>query len=338
MTINIAINGFGRIGRMIFRAAENEKSINIVAVNDLTDTKTLAHLLKHDTVHGTLKGSISYNSNSITVGKRTFKVIAEKDPTKLPWKALNIDLVVECTGRFTTPEDAKIHLSRGAKKIILSAPFKGEENLPTNAITLVMGVNHSLYNSKKHTMISNASCTTNCVAPILNVIEKEVGISHCLFTTIHAYTADQLLVDGPHKDLRRARAAAQNIIPTSSGADIAVVQAIPSLLGKLKGASMRVPVPDGSVTDFVIEVKKDTTIERINQILSAAAKKEYKGIIEYSREDLVSSDIINNPHSTIVDSKLTQVVDKRFVKIVAWYDNEWGYSNRMIDIIKLVGK
>ncbi len=338
MVINVAINGFGRIGRMFYRTAYQDKNINIIAVNDLTDTKTLAHLLKHDTVHGQLQESITYNNDSITIGKQKIKVISERDPTKLPWKALKIDIVVECTGRFTNPTDAKIHLSQGAKKILLSAPFKGEDALPNNAITLVYGVNHHIYNKTKHTLISNASCTTNCVAPLLKVVSDNIGIKNCLFTTIHAYTADQLLVDGPHKDLRRARAAAENIIPTTSGADIAVVQAIPELQGKLKGASLRVPVPNGSVTDFVIETAKDTSIEQINNLLQGAAEKQFKGIIQYSTEDLVSSDIIHNSHSTIVDSKLTQVLNKRFVKIVSWYDNEWGYSNRMVDIVKLIGK
>ena len=338
MTINIAINGFGRIGRMIARAAYEDKNINIVAINDLTDTKTLAHLLKHDTVHGTFNQQITSDEHHLIINKKKIPVFTEKDPSKLPWKKLGVHVAVECTGRFTSPDGAAQHLKAGAKKVLLSAPCKCDGPLPKNVISIVYGVNHAKFNKNTHTIISNASCTTNCVTPILDVIEKHIGIKQCVFTTIHAYTADQNLVDGPHKDLRRSRAAAQNIVPTTSGADIAVVQAIPALAGKLKGSALRVPVPDGSVTDFTIETNKDTTVEQVNTLIKKASTSTHKGIIEYSEEELVSSDIIHNPHSTIYDSKLTQVVDKRMIKIISWYDNEWGYSCRMVDMIKLIGK
>ncbi len=335
--VNVAINGFGRIGRMVFRAAFKDPKINIIAINDLTDTKTLAYLLQHDSLQGSFSEQVSFDEHNLIISNKKIQVLAEKDPTKLPWKRLNIDVVVESTGRFTQPEDTALHLQAGAKKVLLSAPSKCDKNVcPINTTTLVFGVNHHLYNPKVHTIISNASCTTNCVAPVLKVLEDSIGIKQCTFTTIHAYTADQNLVDGPHKDLRRARAAATNIIPTTSGADIAVVQAIPSLQNKVRGFAIRVPVASGSVTDFTIEVKKDTTSEEINSLLQKAASKGLKGIIQYSTDELVSSDIIHNPYSSIIDSKLTTVVNKRTVKIIAWYDNEWGYSCRMVDMIKLL--
>ncbi len=337
MVINVAINGFGRIGRMFYRAAYKDSKINIVAVNDLTDNKTLAHLLKYDSIHNRFEENVSFTDSSLVVGKKLLKVFAEKDPSKLPWKQLKVDVVVESTGRFTKPQDAAIHLTAGAKKVVLSAPCKCEDNVcPIDTVTLVWGVNENIYSRKQHHVISNASCTTNCVAPILKVIQDAIGIKRCFFTTIHAYTADQNIVDGPHKDLRRSRAAALNIVPTSSGADIATIEAIPALKGKLRGFAMRVPVADGSITDFTIETEKDVTVEQINALLKKQAQGKYKGIIEYSEGELVSSDIIHNPHSAIFDSKLTNVVDRRVLKIVAWYDNEWGYSNRLVDMVKFV--
>src|SRR3989338_8033566 len=338
MTINVAINGFGRIGRMFYRAAYKDPQINIVAVNDLTDNKTLAHLLKYDSIHNRFEENVSFTDSSLVVGKKLLKVFAEKDPSKLPWKQLKVDVVVESTGRFTKPQDAAIHLTAGARKVGISAPCKCEDNVcPIDTVTLVWGVNEKLYNKKQHHVISNASCTTNCVAPVLKVILDSVGIKRCFFTTVHAYTADQNIVDGPHKDLRRSRAAALNIVPTSSGADIATIEAIPSLKGKLRGFAMRVPVPDGSITDFTIETEKDVTPEQVNKLLQKEANGKFKGIIQYSEDELVSSDIIHNPHSAIIDSKLTNVVDRRGLKIVAWYDNEWGYSNRLVDVVKWIG-
>ncbi|PIN87376.1 type I glyceraldehyde-3-phosphate dehydrogenase [Candidatus Woesearchaeota archaeon CG10_big_fil_rev_8_21_14_0_10_32_24] len=338
MVINVAINGFGRIGRMVFRAAMNDKLLNIVAVNDLTDNKTLAHLLKHDSVHGKLDVDVSASNNTLHVGKKKIKVFSEKDPANLPWHQLKIDVVVESTGFFRDPVKAAVHLKAGAKKVLISAPCKCESGqlCPANTTTIVLGVNDKSYNKKKHQIISNASCTTNCVAPIMKVLEENIGVKRCFFSTIHAYTADQKIVDGPHKDLRRARAAAINMIPTSTGADVATVEAIPSLAGKIRGSAIRVPVVNGSITDFTIEMKKDVTVESINKLFQKQAAGKMKGIIEYSEDELVSSDIIGNPHSSIFDSKLTKVVDGKFLKIVSWYDNEWGYSKRMVDLIKII--
>src|SRR3989344_3987441 len=336
--INVAINGFGRIGRMVFRAAWNDKKINIVAVNDLTDNKTLAHLLKYDSVHGVFPEQVSYGDGHLKVGNKKIQVLAEKEPIKLPWKKLKIDVVVESTGRFTDPYKAAAHLNAGAQKVLISAPCKceAEKVCPVNTATLVLGVNDHSYDKKKHHVISNASCTTNCVAPVLKVIQDNVGIKRCFFTTVHAYTSSQKMVDGPDKNLRRARAAAINIIPTSTGADIAAVEAIPELRGKVRGLAFRVPVPDGSVTDFTIETMRDVLPEEINTLFRKAAAGKMKGIIEYSEDELVSSDIIHNPHSAVLDAKLTSVVSNKFLKIVAWYDNEWGYSCRMVDMIKKI--
>src|SRR3989344_2148357 len=336
MVINVAINGFGRIGRMVFRAGLKDKRINFVAVNDLTDTKTLAHLLKHDSVHGSLSENVEAKDSTLTVGNKKIIVLAEKDPNKLPWKKLKIDVVIESTGRFTDPYKAVDHLKAGAKKVIISAPCKCEADrvCPTNTATIVMGVNDKSYKHKIHNIISNASCTTNCVAPILKVVQDYIGVKRCYFTTIHAYTATQNMVDGPAKDLRCARAAAVNIIPTSTGADIAAVEAIPELQGKVRGLAFRVPVLDGSVTDFTIETEKEVTAMEVNNTFKKLAAGKMKGIIEYSDKDLVSTDIIHNSHSAIFDSKLTEVVDRKILKIIAWYDNEWGYSCRVVDLIK----
>src|SRR3989338_6696046 len=338
MSINVAINGFGRIGRMVFRAAWADKKINIVAVNDLTDNRTLSHLLKYDSVHGVFPENVSFNNSHLIVGKKKILVLAEKEPSKLPWKKLKIDVVVESTGRFTDPYKAKAHLDAGARKVLISAPCKceGDKVCPTNTATLVMGVNDHTYDKKKHHVISNASCTTNCVAPVLKVIQDSIGIKRCFFTTVHAYTSSQKIVDGPDKDLRRSRAAATNIIPTSSGADLATIETIPELNGKIRGFAFRVPIVDGSVTDFTIETEKDVTLEGVNALFKKAAQGTMKNIIEYSEGDLVSSDIIHNPYSAIFDSKLTKVVDRRILKVVAWYDNEWGYSCRVVDMMKWI--
>jgi len=336
MVINVAINGFGRIGRMVLRAGWSHKDINFIAVNDLTDTKTLAHLLKYDSVHGVFPGEIGFTKDTIVIGRKKIQVLSEKDPSNLPWRKLKIDVVVESTGRFRKPEDAGLHLTAGAKKVLLSAPCKCAGTCPTDSIMLVLGVNEKSYKKNKHHIISNASCTTNCVAPLLKVINDGIGIKNCFFTTIHAYTSSQNIIDGPHKDLRRARAAAVNIIPTSTGADEATAKVIPELQGKIKGIAVRVPIPDGSVTDFIIETKKAVTTEEVNSLIKKAAAGKFKNIIEYSEKELVSSDIITNHHSTIFDSKLTKVLGKNMLKIVAWYDNEWGYSCRMIDLIKIL--
>ncbi|MDP3989695.1 MAG: type I glyceraldehyde-3-phosphate dehydrogenase [archaeon] len=336
--VRVAINGFGRIGRMVLRAAWNDPKINIVAVNDLTDNQTLAHLLQYDSIHGVFEHIVKASEKSLIIGKKKVLVLSQTEPKKLPWKKLGIDVVIESTGHFTDPIKAAAHLKAGAKRVLISAPCKcqAEKVCPTNTTTIVLGVNEKTYDSKIHKIISNGSCTTNCVAPILKVIEDKIGIKRCFFTTIHAYTATQKLVDGPDKDLRRSRAAAMNIIPTSTGADVAAVQAIPELSGKVRGLAFRVPVADGSVTDFTIETNKDITKEDVNKIFKNMARKEMKGIIEYSEGELVSSDIIHNPHSAIFDSKLTNVVDRRILKVVAWYDNEWGYSCRVVDLIKLI--
>ncbi len=335
--INVAINGFGRIGRMVLRAGWG-KNINFGAINDLTDAKTLAHLLKYDSIQGMFPGEVGYTEKAIVINGKKIPVFAEKDPARLPLRKMNIDIVVESTGKFRKPEELAAHFSAGAKKVLLSAPYKCESICPSNTITLVMGVNENSYNRKKHKIISNASCTTNCVAPLLKLIQENIGIKHCFFTTIHAYTADQLLVDGPHKDLRRGRAAALNIVPTSTGADISTAEVIPKLQGKVKGFAFRVPVANGSITDFSIQTERDITAEEANRIVKKAAEGKMKGIIEYSEQELVSSDIIGNPNSCIFDSKLTEVANGkgRNLKLVAWYDNEWGYSCRMIDLIKII--
>lgn len=336
MVINVAINGFGRIGRMVFRAGYKDKKINFVAINDLTDAKTLAHLLKYDSVHGNLTETVTANDSTISIGNKKIQVLAEKDPKNLPWKKLKVDIVLESTGRFTDPYKAAGHLQAGAERVIISAPCKCEADkvCPINTATIVLGVNDKTYNKKTHKIISNASCTTNCVTPVLKVIQDHIGVKRCYFTTIHAYTASQNLVDGPSKNLRSARAAAVNIIPHSTGADVAAVEAIPELQGKVKGLAFRVPVLDGSVTDFTIETEKEVTVQEVNNLFKKQASEKMKGIIEYSEKELVSSDIIHNPHSAIFDSKLTEVVDRKILKIVAWYDNEWGYSMRVVDLIK----
>ncbi len=327
--IKVAINGFGRIGRLVFRAGYNDKNINFVAVNDLTDTKTLAHLLNHDSVHGSFPEKVNYTRDSLIVGKRKIRVFAEKDPAKLPWKQLKIDVVVESTGFFLTQESAGLHLKAGAKKVILSADAKDSTK------TIILGVNEKTYNKKTDNIISMASCTSNCTAPMTKVIQDNLGIETAFFTTAHAYTATQKLHDAPDKNLRNARAANVNIIPHSSGAAVAVPLAIPLLKGHFEGMALRVPVIDGSLTVLTALVKKNTTKEQVNQLFQIAAQTSLKGILQYSEEPLVSSDIIGNPYSCILDSEFTKV-NERLVQVLGWYDNEWGYSCRMVEMIKYI--
>ncbi|WP_430496365.1 type I glyceraldehyde-3-phosphate dehydrogenase [Micromonospora trifolii] len=331
MTIRVGINGFGRIGRNFFRAVlASDADIEVVAVNDLTDNATLAHLLKYDSILGRLPYEVKATADEITVGGKTIKAYAEKDPSKLPWGEVGADLVIESTGFFTDATKAKAHVDGGAKKVIISAPAKNED------VTVVMGVNHDTYDPAKHTIISNASCTTNCLAPMAKVLHDTFGIQHGLMTTIHAYTQDQNLQDAPHSDLRRARAAALNIVPTSTGAAKAIGLVLPDLKGKLDGYALRVPIPTGSVTDLTVNVGRETTVEEVNAALKAAADGPLKGILVYNEDPIVSSDIVTDPASCIFDAPLTKVVGNQ-VKVVGWYDNEWGYSNRLVDLVKLVG-
>ncbi len=332
MTIRVGINGFGRIGRNFYRAVQaSGADIEIVGVNDLTDNATLAHLLKYDSILGRLGQEVKASDTEITVGGRSFAVTSERDPAKLPWQSLGADIVLESTGHFTKAADASKHVGAGARKVIISAPANDED------ITIVMGVNHDKYDPAAHTIISNASCTTNCVAPMAKVMLDTFGIEKGLMTTIHAYTNDQVILDFPHKDLRRARAAATNIIPTSTGAAKATSLVIPELKGKLDGIAMRVPVPTGSVTDLVLNLSRETTRDEVNAAFQAAAQGALKGILEYTEDPIVSSDIVTAPASCTFDSQLTMVQGNQ-AKIVGWYDNEWGYSNRLVDLIALVGK
>lgn len=330
--IRVAINGFGRIGRMVYRAGYDDPLIDWVGFNDLTDPQTLANLLKYDSVHGKFKGDISYTDHSLIINGKEIKVFAERDPEKLPWGDLNVDVVVESTGFFRTKELAGKHLAAGAKKVLISAPAKGDPPV----MTVVKGVNEHEYDKDKYNVVSNASCTTNCLAPMVKVLHDNFKIVRGFMTTVHAYTGDQRLVDAPNKDLRRGRSAGINIVPTTTGAAIAVTQVIPELQGRLDGIAIRVPVADGSVTDFVCELEQDVSKKQINELFKEVAKHHLKGIIEYSEDPLVSTDIIGNPNSCIFDSCLTHVIDGRLIKVVGWYDNEWGYSCRMIDIIKLL--
>jgi glyceraldehyde 3-phosphate dehydrogenase len=332
MAINVAINGFGRIGRMVFRAGYQDKNINFVAVNDLTDTKTLAHLLKYDSVHGKFEEEVNFTNDSIVVGKKKIPVFAEKEPDKLPWKKLNVDIVIESTGFFLTKELASKHLQAGAKRVLLSADAKDKD-----IKTIIMGVNEKDYNPKKDVIVSNASCTSNCTAPLVKVLNDQFKIEHVFFTTTHAYTATQKLHDAPDKNLRNARAANLNIIPHSSGAASAVPLTIPSLSGHLDGMALRVPIIDGSITVVAAVVKKKTSPEEINAAFKKAAQGPLKGILEYSELPLVSTDIIGNSNSCIFDSEFTKVNGK-LVQVVGWYDNEWGYSCRMIDLVRLMAK
>ncbi|MFJ3211252.1 type I glyceraldehyde-3-phosphate dehydrogenase [Streptomyces flaveolus] len=332
MTIRVGINGFGRIGRNYFRALlEQGADIEIVAVNDLGDTATTAHLLKYDTILGRLPYEVSHTEDTITVGDKTIKVLAERNPADIPWGELGVDIVIESTGIFTKKADAEKHIAGGAKKVLISAPAKDED------VTIVMGVNQDTYDPAQHHVISNASCTTNCVAPMAKVLDENFGIVKGLMTTVHAYTNDQRILDFPHKDLRRARAAAENIIPTTTGAAKATALVLPQLKGKLDGIAMRVPVPTGSVTDLVLELSREVTKEEINAAFQKAAEGELKGIIEYTEDPIVSSDIVNAPASCTFDSSLTMVQDGKNVKVIGWYDNEWGYSNRLVDLTVFVG-
>jgi len=331
VTIRVGINGFGRIGRNFFRAAlVKGADIEVVGVNDLTDNTTLAHLLKYDTILGRLGQEVKATADEITVGGHTFKAFAERDPGKLPWGDLGADVVIESTGLFTDATKAKVHADNGAKKVIISAPAKNED------ITIVLGVNEDKYDAAKHTIISNASCTTNCLAPMAKVINDTFGIESGLMTTIHAYTQDQNLQDGPHKDLRRARAAALNVVPTSTGAAKAVSLVLPELKGKLDGFAMRVPIPTGSATDLTFTASRETTVDEVNAAVKAAAEGALKGYLVYTEDPIVSSDIVTDPASCIFDAGLTKVIGNQ-VKVVGWYDNEWGYSNRLVDLVKLVG-
>ncbi|MGP3685213.1 type I glyceraldehyde-3-phosphate dehydrogenase [Streptomyces sp. IBSNAI002] len=331
MTIRVGINGFGRIGRNYFRALlEQGADIEIVGVNDLTDNATLVHLLKYDTILGRLKAEVSHTADTITVGGNTFKTFAERDPANLPWGELGADIVIESTGIFTKKADAAKHIAAGAKKVLISAPAKDED------ITIVMGVNQDKYDAANHHVISNASCTTNCVAPMAKVLLENFGIVKGMMTTVHAYTNDQRILDFPHSDLRRARAAAENIIPTTTGAAKATALVIPELAGKLDGIAMRVPVPTGSVTDLVIELEREVTKDEVNTAFQKAAEGQLKGILDYTEDAIVSSDIVNWPASCTFDSSLTMVQGKN-VKVIGWYDNEWGYSNRLVDLTVFVG-
>jgi glyceraldehyde 3-phosphate dehydrogenase len=331
MSTKIGINGFGRIGRNFFRAAKKRGAdLDLVAVNDITDAPTLAHLLKYDSVLGNLDAEIKATDEGITVDGDEFRVLAERDPGNLPWKELGVDVVVESTGLFTEREKAEKHLSAGAEKVIISAPAKGED------ITIVLGVNHEQYDPSSHHVISNASCTTNCVVPMASVLEDAFGIDRALMTTCHAYTNDQNLLDLPHKDLRRARAAAINIIPSSTGAAKATYLAIPKLKGRMDGMSFRVPVPDGSVTDLVCILERDVTVEEVNQAFAAAAGSRLEGLLRYTEDPMVSSDVVGDPHSCVFDALSTMAIGN-FVKTIGWYDNEWGYSNRLVELTELVG-
>ncbi|GGK84921.1 glyceraldehyde-3-phosphate dehydrogenase [Salinibacterium xinjiangense] len=332
MTVKIGINGFGRIGRNFLRASLAKGSdIEIVAVNDLDNPAALAHLLKYDTVGGRLDATVEVEGDTILINGKPIKVLAERDPAALPWGELGVDIVIESTGRFTKSDDARKHITAGAKKVIVSAPASGSD-----VATLVLGVNENTYDAAVHDIISNASCTTNCLAPLAKVFMENFGIERGLMTTVHAYTADQNLQDGPHNDLRRARAAAGNIIPTSTGAAKALGLVIPQLVGKLDGYALRVPVITGSITDLTITASRPVTVEEVNAAYKAAAEGPLKGILKYTEDEIVSSDIVGDPHSSIFDAGLTKVIGDQ-VKVAAWYDNEWGYSSRLVDVTEFVG-
>ena len=330
MAIKVGINGFGRIGRNILRATLDDKDIEYVAVNDITDAGTLAYLLKYDSVLGNLETDVKAEGDEIQVGSRRLKVLKVRDPGELPWKSLGVDVVIESTGLFTKRDDAAKHLSAGAKKVIITAPAKGED------ITVVMGVNHDKYAPDKHHIISNASCTTNCLAPIVKVLNDQFGLTSGIMTTIHSYTNDQRLLDLPHKDMRRARAAALSMIPTTTGAAIAVTRVLPELEGRLDGISVRVPTPNVSLTDLTAVVEKTITADEVNQAFEQAAGRELKGVLQVVHEPLVSIDFKGNPHSSIVDAPFTKVVGDNMVKVLSWYDNEWGFSCRVRDLIKYI--
>ncbi len=333
MAIRVGINGFGRIGRQVIRAAfeQGVADVDFVAVNDLTDTKTLAHLFKYDSIHGTFDGDVSHGEGTLDIDGHDVKVLSERDPSALPWRQLGVDIVLESTGRFTNAADARKHIDGGARKVIISAPGKGED------ITLVMGVNSDKYDNSKHHVISNASCTTNCLVPMVKVVRDAFGFRHASMVTIHSYTNDQHLLDSPHKDLRRARSAAMSMIPTTTGAAKATSLVIPEVKGKIDGISIRVPTPDVSLTELTVEVEKPTSIEAVNTAFREAADGPLNGILRYTDEPLVSCDFIGDPASCILDSLSTNVIDGTLVKVSGWYDNEWGYASRCVDLIRFVG-
>ncbi|HHV63094.1 MAG TPA: ArsJ-associated glyceraldehyde-3-phosphate dehydrogenase [Firmicutes bacterium] len=330
MAVRVGINGFGRIGRIVFRAAMKNPNIDIVAANDLADARTNAHLLKYDSVHGTLDAQVEAKDDSIVVNGKSVKILAEKDPANLPWKDLGVDIVIESTGIFTDATKAAAHIKAGAKKVVITAPAKNED------ATFVMGVNEKTYDPAKHHVVSNASCTTNCLAPVAKVLHEKFVIKKGLMTTVHSYTNDQRILDLVHKDLRRARAGAMSIIPTTTGAAKAVGLVLPELKGKLNGFAMRVPTPNVSVVDLVVETEKSTSVEEVNAVLKAAAEGELKGILGYTEEPLVSKDFNDDPRSSIVDALSTMVIEGNLVKVIAWYDNEWGYSNRVVDLVTYI--
>jgi glyceraldehyde 3-phosphate dehydrogenase len=332
MSIRVGINGFGRIGRNVFRAGVNKEGLEFVAVNDLTDAKTLAHLLKYDSVHGRLQNRVEAKGDSILVDGKTVNVLAQKDPGQLPWKDLGVDVVLESTGKFTDREGGSKHLQAGAKKVVISAPAKDPD------VSVVFGVNENDYIPAKHNIISMGSCTTNCLAPIAKILLDEFGVEHGLMTTIHSYTNDQVILDFPHKDLRRARAAGMAMIPTTTGAATALSLVIPELKGKMDGMSIRVPTPNVSVVDLVVDLKKETTAEEVNRVLKSYADGKLKGILSFCEEPLVSIDFNGNPHSSIVDGPSTKVIGKKMAKILSWYDNEWGFSNRMAELMLFLFK
>jgi glyceraldehyde 3-phosphate dehydrogenase len=333
MAIRVGINGFGRIGRQVLRAAKEQgvADLDFVAINDLTNTRTLAHLFEYDSVHGRFDGDVEAGEGSLTVDGDEIKILSEKDPAALPWKDLGVDIVLESTGRFTSAPDARKHIEAGAKKVLISAPAKGED------ITIVMGINSDKYDPALHNIISNASCTTNCLVPMVKVIKDNFGFKHGSMLTVHSYTNDQQILDFPHKDLRRARAAALSMIPTTTGAAKATALVMPELKGKIDGLSVRVPTPDVSFTDLTVEVEKATTIAEVNAAFKAISQGALEGILAYSEEELVSSDYIGNPYSCIIDAKTTNVVDGTLVKVSGWYDNEWGYSCRCVDMLRFIG-
>ena len=332
MSVKVAINGFGRIGRNVFRAAQSSSEFEIVAINDLTNPQTLAHLLKYDSIHGVLSADVSATDDSIQCGGKSVKVFSERDPAALPWKELGVDIVIESTGFFTNGKDASKHIQAGARKVIISAPGKEVD------LTVCMGVNDNLYDAAQHNIVSNASCTTNCLAPVAKVIMENFGIVKGLMTTVHAYTNDQSILDLPHSDMRRARAAALSMIPTTTGAAKAVALVLPELKGKLDGLAVRVPTPNVSLVDLVVETEKATSVEEVNAALQAAANGPLQGILDYCTEPLVSCDFNGNPASSTVDAATTTVIGGTMVKVMSWYDNEWGYSNRIVDLVKLMAK
>jgi glyceraldehyde 3-phosphate dehydrogenase len=332
MAITVAINGFGRIGRLVYRHAYKDPAFNIVAINDITSPDILAHLLKYDSVHGRFGAAVKATENGLDVDGKAVRILAEKDPTRLPWKELGVDVVIESTGLFTKRADAEKHLAAGARRVLISAPATDPD------ATIVPGVNHTDLDLEKHKIVSVASCTTNCLAPVAKVLHDNFGIHYGLMTTIHAYTNDQRILDLPHKDLRRARAAAVSMIPTTTGAAKAVTKVLPALKGRLDGTSVRVPVSDGSLVDLTFETEKPASVERINAAMQKAAQTDMKGILEYTADPIVSVDVIGNPHSAVFDSLATMALGDKFFKVMAWYDNEFGYSGRMVDVLRMIGR